>query len=70
MVNDVRRDKKDLPLDSIYAIKKFMGLGHKLVTLNGDVSIPFRLLSSKDTEMLLTMLNLKIKAQKLITQKD
>ena len=61
VIHDVRRGKKELPLDSIYDIKKFMGLGHKLVTLNGDVPIPFRSLSAKDAETLLTTLKLELK---------
>ncbi len=61
VVNDVRRGKKELPLDSIYGIKKFMGLGHKLITLNGEVPIPFRSLSAKDADTLLTTLKLELK---------
>lgn len=61
VVNDVRRGKKELPLDSIYGIKKFMGLGHKLITLNGEVPIPFRSLSAKDAETFLTTLKLELK---------
>ncbi len=61
VVNDVRRGKKELPLDSIYGIKKYMGLGHKLITLNGEVPIPFRSLSTKDAETFLTTLKLELK---------
>lgn len=61
VVNDVRRGKKELPLDSIYGITKFLGLGHKLITLNGEVSIPFRSLSAKDAKTFLTTLKLELK---------
>lgn len=59
-VNDVRQDKKEVSLDSIIGIKKYMVFGYKLLTLSGDMSIPLRSLHKKDREILLSTLKLKI----------
>ncbi len=61
VVNDVRRGKKEIPLESIYGIKKFMVFGYKLITLNGEFPIPFRSLSQADADTLLKMLKIELK---------
>ena len=61
IINDVRRGKKEVPLDSIYDIKKFMVLGYKLTTHSGEIPIPFRSLSQADADTLLKTLKIELK---------
>ena len=59
LINDINLGKKEITLDSIAGFKKYL-LGHKLLTLGGDVIIPTGSLSKTDRELFLNNLKLKI----------
>jgi hypothetical protein len=60
IVNDIRYERKVIPLNSITGIRKYMIFGFKLVTLYGEISIPLRSLHQKDRQILLSTLKLEI----------
>ena len=60
VINDVRKQKKEISLDGISGIKKSLLFGYELTTISGDISIPLRSLSRQDREVFLSALKLKI----------
>lgn len=60
IINDIRIGKKEIFRDSITGIRKNKFFGYKLFTLSANISIPLGSLNTKDRNLFLSTLKLKI----------